>query len=293
MNARLLQFDADTATDMQKAVLQEILNGPRGNLDGPFLGWIFSPELAQSAQRLGAFCRYNTGLPLRLSETAIGFFPDVGASYFLARMPVELGLYLGITGTAVNFSDALFAGLAHIAVTSERLANIESLLHDISWSGDPLSDIRTAITAGSGIRAGSPPLETLMLAIRRHFDPSLSIAQMIESLDGETDMRYCEWAADTATKLCSRSPLMMCVTREQLLRGRTLSLAECFRMELGIAVRACEDGDFIEGIRALLIDKDNAPQWRPTTPDHVTMAMTDRFFDSPWNHSDHPLQNLA
>lgn len=71
MNARLLQFDIDTATDAQKAVLQEILNGPRGNLNGPFLGWIFSPELAQNAQRLGAFCRYKTGLPLRLSELAI------------------------------------------------------------------------------------------------------------------------------------------------------------------------------------------------------------------------------
>src|ERR1700742_2668742 len=71
MNARLPRFDLDTATDLQKAVVQEILNGPRGNLNGPFLGWIFSPELAQNSQRLGAFCRYNTGLPLRLSELAI------------------------------------------------------------------------------------------------------------------------------------------------------------------------------------------------------------------------------
>src|ERR1700743_618067 len=71
MNARLPRFDVHTATDLQKAVLQEILSGPRGNLNGPFLGWIFSPELAQHAQRLGAFCRYQTGLPLRLSELAI------------------------------------------------------------------------------------------------------------------------------------------------------------------------------------------------------------------------------
>jgi 4-carboxymuconolactone decarboxylase len=71
MQKRLPDFNADTATDEQKAVLQEILNGPRGNLNGPFLGWIHSPELAQHAQRLGAFCRYETGLPLRLSELAI------------------------------------------------------------------------------------------------------------------------------------------------------------------------------------------------------------------------------
>ncbi|GAB7526257.1 carboxymuconolactone decarboxylase family protein [Paraburkholderia sp. 2C] len=71
MSQRLPQFQAATATDEQKAVLHDILSGPRGNLNGPFLGWIFSPELAQHAQRLGAFCRYQTGLPLRLSELAI------------------------------------------------------------------------------------------------------------------------------------------------------------------------------------------------------------------------------
>ncbi|MDQ7976350.1 carboxymuconolactone decarboxylase family protein [Paraburkholderia sp. SARCC-3016] len=71
MSQRLPPFEAATATDEQKAVLQDILGGPRGNLNGPFLGWIFSPQLAQHAQRLGAFCRYQTGLPLRLSELAI------------------------------------------------------------------------------------------------------------------------------------------------------------------------------------------------------------------------------
>ncbi|WP_233835753.1 carboxymuconolactone decarboxylase family protein [Paraburkholderia sp. ZP32-5] len=71
MTERLPHFDLSTATPEQKIVLDDILSGPRGNLDGPFLGWIHSPELAQHAQRLGAFCRYSTGLPLRLSELAI------------------------------------------------------------------------------------------------------------------------------------------------------------------------------------------------------------------------------
>lgn len=71
MNKRLPDFQIATASDEQKAVLEDILSGPRGNLNGPFLGWIFSPELAQNAQKLGAFCRYKTGLPLRLSELAI------------------------------------------------------------------------------------------------------------------------------------------------------------------------------------------------------------------------------
>jgi 4-carboxymuconolactone decarboxylase len=71
MTERLPHFDLSDATPEQRTVLDEILSGPRGNLNGPFLGWIHSPELAQQAQRLGAFCRYRTGLPLRLSELAI------------------------------------------------------------------------------------------------------------------------------------------------------------------------------------------------------------------------------
>jgi 4-carboxymuconolactone decarboxylase len=71
MSERLPPFDLSHATPAQRTVLDEILSGPRGNLNGPFLGWIHSPELAQHAQRLGAFCRYRTGLPLRLSELAI------------------------------------------------------------------------------------------------------------------------------------------------------------------------------------------------------------------------------
>jgi len=71
MTERLPRFDAAHATPEQRSVLDEIVSGPRGNLNGPFLGWIHSPELAQQAQRLGAFCRYRTGLPLRLSELAI------------------------------------------------------------------------------------------------------------------------------------------------------------------------------------------------------------------------------
>ena len=68
MSSRLPPFHPDSATSEQQSVLREILNGPRGNLNGPFLGWIHSPELAQHAQRLGAFCRYQTGVPAATEE---------------------------------------------------------------------------------------------------------------------------------------------------------------------------------------------------------------------------------
>ena len=132
-----------------------------------------------------------------------------------------------------------------------------------------------------------------MPAIQHHFDPARSIGQVIDSLDAERDPRYGEWASTTAETLRQRSPLMMCVTREQLLRGRHAELADCFRMELGMVYRAFDDGDVIEGIRALLIDKDKAPRWRAATVDEVTQPMVSRFFDSPWSRDGHPLRDLA
>ncbi|ABE36173.1 enoyl-CoA hydratase/isomerase family protein [Paraburkholderia xenovorans LB400] len=230
---------------------------------------------------------------IAMPETAIGLFPDVGASYFLAKMPVELGLYLGITGVTLNAADALFAGLADTFAESNHLNDLDGLLSAITWTREPLADLRNAIRTGHRADSGRPSLEALMPAIQHHFDPARSIGQVIDSLDAERDPRYGEWASTTAETLRQRSPLMMCVTREQLLRGRHAELADCFRMELGMVYRAFDDGDVIEGIRALLIDKDKAPRWRAATVDEVTQPMVSRFFDSPWSRDGHPLRDLA
>ena len=106
MTERLPRFDPAHATPEQKAVLDEILSGPRGNLNGPFLGWIHSPELAQQAQRLGAFCRYRTGLPLRLSELAI--------LVTAARWQAQAEWY-------IHYPIALEAGVAQVDAEAIRL----------------------------------------------------------------------------------------------------------------------------------------------------------------------------
>jgi 4-carboxymuconolactone decarboxylase len=106
MTDRSPRFDASNATPEQKAVLDEILSGPRGNLNGPFLGWIHSPELAQQAQRLGAFCRYRTGLPLRLSELAI--------LVTAARWQAQAEWY-------IHYPIALEAGVAQVDAEAIRL----------------------------------------------------------------------------------------------------------------------------------------------------------------------------
>ncbi len=89
------------------------------------------------------------------------------------------------------------------------------------------------------------------------------------------------------------SPLMMCVTRRQLLTGRRLELADCFRMELGLVRQSFERGDFIEGIRARIIDKDSDPRWNPARLEDVSQDMIDMFFRDPWSGTRHPLADLG
>ena len=128
----------------------------------------------------------------------------------------------------------------------------------------------------------SAELPALRDARSTGISPHDSVAAIVESLRGEKDPRFAAWAATTLDALAKRSPTMLCVTLEQLRRGAKLSLADCFRMELNL-IHACFDqGDIIEGIRALLVDKDNKPRWQRSRIDDVTRADVDAFFAPRW-----------
>jgi hypothetical protein len=90
----------------------------------------------------------------------------------------------------------------------------------------------------------------------------------------------------------SRSPTLLSVTLRQLQRGANMRLADCFRMELGMAAQSFEQGDFLEGVRAVLIDKDNSPRWQPSRIEEVTEPMIDAFFGQRWRGAQHPLAAL-
>jgi hypothetical protein len=113
--------------------------------------------------------------------------------------------------------------------------------------------------------------------IDSHFSES-SVAAILASLDGESRDEYAGWARQTAELMRSRSPTMLSVVLRQLERGKSLSLADCFRMELGMVEHCFEQGDFIEGVRALLIDKDNSPRWKPNRLEDVADASVEAFF---------------
>jgi len=196
---------------------------------------------------------------MAMPETAIGLFPDVGGSYFLSRVPGELGTYLGLVGPTLRAADAIFCGLADIYAGTAPLAE--------------------------------PELEALRPAIDEHFAGD-SVDGIVESLRREDRPQYRDWAAKSLEALAKRSPTMLAVTLEQLRRGASLSLAECFRMELNLIHGCFEQGDILEGIRALLVDKDNQPHWRPPQISAVARGAVDAFFAPRWKPAQHPLAFL-
>ncbi|HYC36589.1 MAG TPA: enoyl-CoA hydratase/isomerase family protein [Usitatibacter sp.] len=214
--------------------------------------------IAQGARRRIVGDRTRMAMP----ETIIGLFPDVGASWFLPRCPGRIGLYLGLLGPTINAADALYAGLADEYRSSQR---------EQPEPGE---------------------LEKLRPLVDRHFGGD-SVLDIVRSLEAESSPDQREWARATAAALRARSPTLLCVTFEQLRRGATMALADCFRMELDLIHGCFDQGDIVEGIRARIVDKDNTPRWRPPTLEEVAPESVERFFRSRWAPDRHPLAHLG
>jgi enoyl-CoA hydratase/carnithine racemase len=231
---------------------------------------------------------------MAMPETAIGFFPDVGASYFLSRLAGSLGTYLALTGVQIRAADALYAGLADHYMPRAAADRLEAELAALSWMDSGNDGGLAAVTAvirGLAGQAAPAPLAALRPAIDLHF-AAATIPALLQSLESESRPEFSEWATQTLDLLNTRSPTLLAVTLEQLQRGKSMTLAECFRMELGLVRQCFIQGDFIEGVRAMIIDKDNAPTWRPPYIDEVTDADVAAMFTDPWAGGQHPLADL-
>lgn len=215
---------------------------------------------------------------LAMPETGIGYFPDVGGSYFLPRIPGELGIYLGVSGVQIQAADALYCGLADWYLESSKLATLNERLDTLTWSKHPLKDLQGLLAKLGVQQLANPPLAALRPAID-HFFALPDLPSIIEQLQQVTVANSHEWALKTAELLQGRSPLAMAVTLEMLRRGRHLGLEACFAMELHLDRQWFEHGDLIEGVRALLIDKDKQPKWNPATLQDLKPARVDQFFE--------------
>ncbi|MFL7960778.1 enoyl-CoA hydratase/isomerase family protein [Pseudomonas kielensis] len=218
--------------------------------------------------------RSRLGMP----EVAIGYFPDVGGSYFLPRIPGELGIYLGVSGVQIRAADALYCGLADWYLDSRKLKQLDERLDKLEWHDTPLKDLQSLLAKLGQQQLPAPPLADLRPAID-HFFALPDVPSMVEQLRQVSVANSHEWALKTADVLDSRSPLAMAVTLEMLRRGRHLSLEDCFALELHLDRQWFERGDLIEGVRALLIDKDKNPRWNPPTLEALDADHVASFFD--------------
>ncbi|CAB3237938.1 unnamed protein product [Arctia plantaginis] len=205
---------------------------------------------------------------IAMPETKIGLFPDVGGSYFLPRLQVNLGLYLGLTGDRLKGNDVVKSGIATHYVPSKRLYELEVLLSRCTSDGEINSLLNNFHESSDEFS-----LSSNIKHINYCFAAS-SIEEIIERLEKVNN----EWSEKTLKTLHQMCPGSLKITLRALQRGAQLDLSQCLQMEYRLACRAIENNDFPEGVRALLIDKDNNPKWKPASLAEVDDDYVEGYF---------------
>lgn len=204
-----------------------------------------------------------------MPETAIGLFPDVGGGYFLPRLQGKLGLYLGLTGFRLKGKDVAKAGIATHYVNSKDLEALEKDLIATSNSTEVASVLNKFNVKDNSDFALAPYLKQ----INECFS-----GPTVESILANLEKDGSDWAQSTLKTLSKMSPTSMKVTKKQLDIGLNSDLRSCLKLEFRMAVHCVIDSDFKEGVRALLIDRDQNPKWNPAKLEEVTEKQVDRFF---------------
>ncbi|MGI8526805.1 MAG: enoyl-CoA hydratase/isomerase family protein [Pseudolabrys sp.] len=211
--------------------------------------------------------RFQFAMP----EVGIGFFPDVGATWFLPRMPGELGTYCALTGESFSAADACAAGVATHRISSARFpALLDGLYGSVSVD---------AVLSAFSEPAGEGPILARRATIDRLFKGDL-VEAILVALDREasSDTADAGWAKAIAATIRAKSPLSLKIALQQIRRGETWDFATCMQAEFRIVSRVIHGHDFYEGVRAVITDKDNSPRWRPQSLAQVSAADVERHF---------------
>ncbi len=204
-----------------------------------------------------------------MPETGIGLFPDVGGGWFLPRLPGETGMWLALTGSRLKAADCLLLGLATDYVPQ---GEVERLKAELLARPDAIDTVLTELEG----EAGEPPLAAHREEIDRLFGIG-SVEAIFAALEAE---KGGEWAAAQLAVLRTKSPQAMKVSHRQLRQGRDMASFEGeMAVEYRIASRVCRTPDFREGVRAVIVDKDNAPRWDPPTLGEVSEQRLDAIFE--------------
>jgi enoyl-CoA hydratase len=214
----------------------------------------------------GAYRVASENTVFAMPETAIGMFPDIGSNYFLPRLPGRIGIYLGLTGARIDASDMLYTGLATHFVPAARMASVAPRLAQ----GEALPSVLAALS-GNARDLPPPSLAANRAAIDRAFAGE-SVEAVLEGLEREGN-----WGAEMRALLALSSPTSLRLALRLLREGGAASLGAVQRLEYRAACRILESHDFYEGVRALLIDKDRTPRWRPGALSGVSGADIDAY----------------
>ena len=202
-----------------------------------------------------------------MPEATIGLFPDVGGGWYLSRLPGRLGQYLALTAARLNGAEAKAIGLVTHYVPSDALEEVKARLTTQPRDVQAILDSASVVPPDAPILSEQADIDRLFAA-----DTLEEILAALEADGGE-------WARNVLAGLRAKSPQSCKVALRQLREGALRTdFAEEMRVEYGLAAHVSMRHDFIEGVRALLVDKDNAPCWDPATPEGVTDSMLDRIF---------------
>ena len=198
-----------------------------------------------------------------MPETAIGFFPDIGGTFFLPRLPGQLGVYLGLTGLRTTGSDAVHAGFATHFTSRANLPALSAALAEIG------------VAALARFAEPLPPFTFAphLAAIDRCFSAD-TIGEIAARLANETG----EWAAPALKALRTVSPMALAFTLEAFRRGTDMTLKQTLDAEFLLTRTTMAYPDFIEGVRAMVVDKDRQPKWQPARIEDIDQGVVDAMF---------------
>ncbi len=229
---------------------------------------------------------------LAFPEITVGLFPDVGGSWLLPRVPGKGGLFLALTGATLNAGDAIYAGLADTHIAEAQRPAVFDALAGVHWSDDAQrnhAQLSTLLQQHASDAATGPLLRNAASidALCEGQDVA-DVVAAISALKTEDP-----WLQTAQATLAAGAPGSARLAWELQKRAEGASLADVYRFEYVAALHCAAHGDFAEGIRALLIDKDRNPKWQPATLAEATPAWAQTFFVSPWDDATHPLADLG
>lgn len=232
---------------------------------------------------------------IAMPEIGIGLYPDVAGTWFLNRMPGRVGLFLGLTASQINASDALFVGLGDYFIQAEHFEGILQALSQTPWSNHPEENqghcsvlLRGFADRSREALPDSPVRQHLDLI--NHVVDNHSVAAILQALQqADQEDKFIQRATRTLTQ---GSPTSARLILEQYRRGKYLSLKEALMLEWVLSIQCTRHHDFAEGVRALLIDKDQSPRWQPGSLAEVSDELIEAHFKLPEDYAQNPLADL-